>query len=211
MVSVGGRYHKAVVLVGLTGGIGAGKSSVAAELVAHGARLIDADVLARSVLASGGAGLPALRAEFGAGVFAADGSLDRARLAAVVFADEDARARLNAIVHPLVAARTAELVAQLPDDAVVVHDVPLLVENNMAARYDVVVVVEAPLPVRLARLSARGMSESDARARIASQASDEERRAVATALIDNDGSPAELHRRVVELWREHIGPLQSAG
>lgn len=186
--------------VGLTGGIGSGKSEVARRLVAHGAVLVDADEVAREVVAPGTPGLAAVVAEFGPAVLAADGSLDRERLAARVFADGAARERLNAIVHPLVRAETGRRFAAAPADAVLVNDVPLLVETGLAPAYDVVVVVEAPLEIRLARLAKRGMGAADAAARIAAQASDEERRAVADVILTNDGTLADLDRRVARLW-----------
>lgn len=191
-----------VLKVGLTGGIGAGKSEVSRRLAANGAVIIDADTVARDVVAPGTPGLAAVTAEFGPGVLAADGSLDRGRLGALVFADAAARGRLNAILHPLVRAETRRRFAAAPPGGVVVNDVPLLVETGLAPSYDVVVVVEAPEPVRLARLTGiRGMSEADARARIAAQASDTERRAVADHVVTNAGSPEELDRRVEMLWR----------
>ncbi|WP_250285917.1 MULTISPECIES: dephospho-CoA kinase [unclassified Frankia] len=186
--------------VGLTGGIGAGKSAVARLLAGHGAVVIDADQLAREVVAPGTPGLQAVVEEFGAHLLGADGALDRAALGAVVFADPDARRRLEAITHPLVGARAAERMAQAPADAVVVYDVPLLVEAGLAGRYDVVVVVEAPLEVRLARLAGRGLPPGQARARMANQADDAARRAVADILVDNGGSPEDLRARVDEVW-----------
>jgi dephospho-CoA kinase len=196
-----------VLRIGLTGGIGAGKSAVAGLLAGHGAVVIDADTIAREVVEPGSPGFEAVVAEFGAGVCGADGRLDRAKLASIVFADEAARRRLNAIVHPLVAERTAELLAAVAPDAVVVHDVPLLVENGLAGHYDLVLVVEAPAAARLARLAERGMAPAEARARMAAQASDADRRAVADVLIRNDGSPDDLAARVDAVWRGRIGPL----
>ncbi len=190
--------------IGLTGGIGSGKSTVAALLVERGAVLVDADVLAREVVAPGTPGLAAVVAAFGPGVLGPDGSLDRPALAAVVFADPEQRARLDAVVHPLVRARAAELVAQAPADAVVVQDVPLLVETGQAGSYDLVVVVQASLPVRLARLEQRGMTEADARARIAGQATDDQRAAAADVLLHNDGTREELAAQVDELWRDRV-------
>lgn len=186
--------------VGLTGGIGTGKSTVAALLAQRGAMVIDADALAREVVAPGTSGLAAVIARFGAGVRGADGSLDRAKLGQLVFSDPAALQDLNAIVHPLVAQRTAELMAQAPADAIVVYDVPLLVENHLEGAYDAVVVVEAPLETRLLRLHERGMAADDARSRIGSQASDEERRAVASIVIDNGGTRADLQAQVDRTW-----------
>ncbi|GAA2614025.1 dephospho-CoA kinase [Dactylosporangium fulvum] len=190
-------------MVGLTGGIGAGKSAVATRLAALGAVIIDADRLAREVVAPGSAGLAEVVAAFGEGVLSADGSLDRATLARLVFNDDAARHKLEGITHPLVRARTAELVAAAPADAVIVNDVPLLVEKNMAGLYELVVIVFASLETRLDRLTRlRGMPEEDARARIAKQATDEQRRAVADIEIWNDGTPEDLDRAVEAAWRQ---------
>lgn len=191
--------------IGLTGGIGSGKSSVARRLAELGAWVVDADQLAREVVAPGTPGLAAVLREFGDDVRAPDGSLDRARLGQRVFTDPDARHRLNAIVHPLVAARSAELMASAPPGAVLVYDVPLLVENGLASAYDLVVVVEAPVEERLDRLTRdRGMSEQQGRDRIAAQATDEQRRAVADVVIVNDGTLEQLAARVDTLWRERL-------
>ena len=195
--------------IGLTGGIGSGKSTVARLLAERGALVVDADRIAREVLEPGTPGLAAVVAEFGAGVLAADGSLDRAALAAIVFADEGARRRLDAIVHPLVRQRSAELVAAAPADAVVVNDVPLLVETGQAGSYDLVLVVDTDVETRVARLIGRGLSERDARARIAAQATDEERRAAADVIVDNSGSPEELAEQVDRFWRERVAPARS--
>lgn len=185
--------------VALTGGVGSGKSTVAALLAEHGAFVIDADALAREVVEPGTPGFTAVVERFGPNVLAGS-RLDRAALAELVFTDEHARADLNAIVHPLVAERAAELMAAAARDAVVVYDVPLLVEAGLAAGFDVVVVVEAPAETRLARLQRRGLSAEDATGRMAAQASDATRRAVADVVIDNDGSQARLAERVSELW-----------
>ena len=187
--------------VGLTGGVGSGKSTVAALFAEHGAVVIDADALAREVVEPGTPGFDAVVARFGDEVVGPDGSLDRAALAAQVFNDDAKRADLNAIVHPLVGRRMLEL-AEAAGDDVVVYDVPLLVENDLAAGFDFVVVVLADPDVRLARLAERGMAEADARARMAVQATDEQRRAVADAVIENDGTRAELAARVDAVWAE---------
>ncbi|MFE2369046.1 dephospho-CoA kinase [Streptomyces sp. NPDC059401] len=180
--------------VGLTGGIGAGKSEVSRLLVERGAVLIDSDLISREVVE-----------EFGPDVLTAEGALDRPALGALVFADAERRAALNAIVHPLVGARAAELERAAPEDAVVVHDVPLLTENGLAPLYDLVVVVDASAETQLDRLvRLRGMTESDARARMAAQATREERRAVADLLVDNDGSHEALVSRVDEVWDELV-------
>jgi len=190
-----------VLRVGVTGGIGAGKSTVARRLAARGAVLIDADALAREVLAPGTTGLAEVREAFGNGVLGPDGGLDRAALGALVFADGDARARLNGITHPRIAALTAERVAAAPDDAVVVHDVPLLVENAMGDRYHLVVVVEASVDIRLERLvGRRGMSAQAARARIAAQADDGQRRAAADVVLRNDGDVESVRGATDGLW-----------
>ncbi len=194
--------------IGLTGGIGSGKSTVAALLTERGAVLVDADRIARAVLEPGTPGLAAVAGEFGTGVLTADGALDRAALAAVVFADPRARARLDALVHPLVRAQAAEEMARAPEDAVVVQDVPLLVETGQAGSYDLVVVVETDLATRLRRLVERGLPEDDARARIAAQATDEQRRAVADVVLDNSGSREELAAAVDRFWRERVVPVR---
>jgi dephospho-CoA kinase len=193
-----------VLRIGLTGGIGSGKSTVSELLAARGAVIVDADRIAREVVEPGTPGLAAVVDAFGEQVLAADGSLDRPALAAVVFSDPAARARLDAIVHPLVRRRSAELVAAAPAGAVVVNDVPLLVETGQAASFDVVLVVEADPEIRVARLVQRGLTEDDARARIASQASDEQRRAVADVVLDNSGTPEELAEQVDRFWAERV-------
>lgn len=189
--------------VGLTGGIGAGKSEVSARLAARGAIIIDADKIAREVVEPGTPGLAAVVAEFGEQVLRPDGSLDRERLGSIVFAEADRRAALNAIVHPLVGERMNELVESAPQDAIVVYDVPLLTENNLSELYDMVVVVDVPVETQLARLTGRrGMSEEDARARIAAQATREERLKIADYVIDNSGTLEELDAAVDALWAE---------
>ncbi|MBG0829614.1 dephospho-CoA kinase [Planomonospora sp. ID67723] len=187
--------------VGLTGGIGSGKSEVSRRLSALGATVIDADKIAREVVEPGTEGLARVAAVFGDEVLHDDGTLDREKLGSIVFADSEKLAALNAIVHPLVGARVAELQSQADDHAVVVYDVPLLAENNLAPMYDVVVVVDAADEIRLARLvGVRGMTEQDARARIAAQASREERLAIADVVISNEGSLEDLEARVAEVW-----------
>ena len=193
--------------IGLTGGIGSGKSTVAGLLAARGARIVDADRIAREVVEPGTPGLEAVVAAFGQEVLTPEGALDRPALAAVVFADPDARRRLDGIVHPLVRARATELVAAAPPDAVVVQDVPLLVETGQAGSYDLVLVVEADLDTRVRRLVGRGLAEDDARARIAAQASDEQRRAVADVVLDNSGSVEDLSAQVDRFWAERVTPV----
>ncbi|GAA5116061.1 dephospho-CoA kinase [Haloechinothrix salitolerans] len=196
--------------VGLTGGIGAGKSTVASRLEEHGALLIDADAIAREVVEPGTPGLAAIVAEFGDEVLAEDGSLDRPAMAERVFNDEAARGRLNGIVHPLVGERTAELLSGAPEDAIVVHDVPLLVENHLAPSYHLVLIVNAPADVRVRRLAeSRGMPEADARARIAAQADEQRRRAVADVWLDNSGSPEMVRTEVDTLWSERLVPFEA--
>ncbi|GAB2926209.1 dephospho-CoA kinase [Streptomyces sundarbansensis] len=191
--------------VGLTGGIGAGKSEVSRLLVSYGAVLIDSDLISREVVEPGTPGLAAVVEEFGPAVLTAEGALDRPALGALVFADDGRRAALNAIVHPLVGARAAELERAAPEDAVVVHDVPLLTENKLAPLYDLVLVVDASAETRLDRLvTLRGMTEADARARMAAQATREERRAVADLIVDNDGPREALDARVREVWDELV-------
>ncbi|MFE1317763.1 dephospho-CoA kinase [Kitasatospora phosalacinea] len=189
--------------IGLTGGIGAGKSEVSRQLAAHGAVIVDSDVIAREVVAPGTPGLAAVAAEFGPDVLLPDGALDRPALGRVVFADPARLAELNAIVHPLVRARSAELESAAGPDAVVVHDVPLLAENGLAPLYDLVVVIDVPDAERLRRLvELRGMAEDEARSRMAAQASREDRLAVADLVLDNSGDLEQLTARVDALWRE---------
>jgi dephospho-CoA kinase len=188
--------------VGLTGGIGAGKSEVSRRLATHGAVVIDADVVARKVVEPGTPGLAEIVAAFGEKVLRPDGSLDRDRLGGIVFADPASRARLNAIVHPRVGERMAEIEQSAGDSAVVVHDIPLLTENNLAPGFDVVVVVDAPPEVQEERLARRGLTQEQALARMRAQASRDQRLAVATAVVDNSGTFADLDRRVSELWAD---------
>ncbi|WP_329340349.1 dephospho-CoA kinase [Streptomyces sp. NBC_00663] len=191
--------------VGLTGGIGAGKSEVSRLLVERGAVLIDADRIAREVVAPGTAGLAAVVEAFGADVLTADGSLDRPKLGAIVFADPERLAVLNSIVHPLVGARSRALESAAAEDAVVVHDVPLLTENGLAALYDVVVVVDASPQTQLDRLvRLRGMTEDDARARMAVQATREKRLEIADIVIANDVPLEDLRQRVADVWDELV-------
>ena len=194
--------------VGLTGGIGSGKSEVARRLVAHGAVLIDADVAAREVVVPGSRGLKRIVAAFGDDVLSPDGSLDRARLGEIVFGDPELRAKLNAIVHPLVrewmgaAERTAVQAAD-PPGPIVVHDVPLLAESRGKGGFDLIIVVDVPPELQIERLvSQRGMVQGQARARMEAQASREQRLEVADIVIDNSGSLDDLDHRVAEVWAE---------
>ena len=202
-----GGYCPDVVRIGLTGGIGSGKSTVSALLAARGAVIVDSDRIAREVVEPGTPGLARVVEAFGEGVLASDGSLDRAALAAVVFADPEARRRLDGIVHPLVRARASELAAAAPPDAVVVHDVPLLVETGQASSYDLVLVVEADPATRVSRLVQRGLTAEDARSRMDAQASDEQRRAVADVVLDNSGTREQLVEQVDRMWVERIQPV----
>lgn len=196
------------VRVGLTGGMGAGKSSVAARLREHGALVVDADAIAREVVAPGSAGLAAIVERFGDDVLRADGSLDRAALGAKAFADDAARRDLEAITHPRIAARTVELMGQAAPGQVIVHDIPLLVELHREGDYDLVVVVDAPVDVRVQRLADhRSIPEDVARQRIAAQATAEQRRAVADVWIDNTGDADALKAAVDAAWNERIVPL----
>ncbi|MFI0190513.1 dephospho-CoA kinase [Streptomyces sp. NPDC017082] len=190
-----------MLTVGLTGGIGAGKSEVSRLLVEHGAVLIDSDRIAREVVAPGTPGLAAVADAFGTDILAADGSLDRPRLGSLVFADPGKLAVLNSIVHPLVRDRSRELQSAAAEDAVVVNDVPLLTENGLAPLYDIVIVVDASPETQLDRLvRLRGMTEDDARARMAAQATREQRRQIADVVIDNDVPLDALRKRVAEVW-----------
>lgn len=199
-----------VLRVGLTGGIGSGKSTVARLLVSHGAVLIDADVIAREVVEPGTRGHEAVVAEFGEGVLRPDRAIDRPALGRVVFADNGRLLALNAIVHPLVAERRAELLAETSDDAIVVEDIPLLVENDMAAGFHLVVVVGADAAERVRRLvESRRMGEDDVWSRVRAQAGDEQRRAAADVWLDNSGSVAALEEAVDELWRGRLVPFEA--
>ncbi len=196
----------AVLLVGLTGGIGSGKSTVADLLVRRGAVVVDADAAARSVVEPGTPALAALVERFGAGVLGSDGALDRPALAALAFADEQSRKDLEAITHPAINAEFLRQMQAAPADGIVVCDVPLLAESEQARGrgYPVIIVVEAPLDLRLDRLEGRGVPRDDAARRMAAQASDEERRAIATHVIDNSGDLAALERQVEDLWPDLV-------
>jgi dephospho-CoA kinase len=199
--------QRRVLRVGLTGGIGSGKSEVSRRLAGHGAVVIDADVAARAVVAPGTPGLARVVEAFGADVVGPDGALDRDRLGAIVFRDPASRTTLNAIVHPLVGQwmRAAERAAvdAAGGDLIIVHDVPLLAENRRAGDFDLVIVVDVPPELQLERLvGQRGMSPDQARARMAAQASRPQRLAVADLVIDNSGSLADLDQRVAEVWAD---------
>ena len=188
--------------VGLTGGIGSGKSTVSALLAERGAIVVDADAIARAIVEPGEPALSEIAEAFGAEVIGPDGALYRARLAALVFGDPDALERLNAVTHPRIAQRSAEMIAQAPTDAVVVYDMPLLVEQGPDALtgWDHIAVVDCPDDVRLGRLVARGIDADDAHRRMASQATREERIAVADTVIDNSRDLASLTGQVDSLW-----------
>ncbi|MFE5794900.1 dephospho-CoA kinase [Streptomyces sp. NPDC056503] len=189
--------------IGLTGGIGAGKSEVSRLLVSYGAVLIDADRIAREVVEPGTEGLAAVVAAFGEDVLTGDGTLDRPRLGSIVFADPERLATLNAIVHPLVGARSAELESAAGPGDVVIHDVPLLTENGLAPLYDLVVVVDASPETQLDRLvRLRGMAEEEAKARMAAQATRAARLEIADLVIDNDGPLDALEPQVRKVWEE---------
>jgi len=192
--------------VGLTGGIGSGKSEVSRRLAALGAVVLDADAAARAVVEPGTPGLKRIAQTFGPGVLRPDGALDRAKLAEIVFADDAARKKLNAIVHPLVHEhmRAAEQAAVQAggDDVIVVHAVPLLAEGGRAGEFDLVIVVDLPPETQVERLAGRGMPEEQARARIAAQATREQRLAVADVVIDNSGTLADLDRQLSEIWAD---------
>jgi dephospho-CoA kinase len=194
--------------IGLTGGIGAGKSAVSTQFSQCGGVVVDGDVIAREVVEPGTEGLAALVDAFGDDILLPDGALNRPALAAKAFSSDETRATLNGIVHPLVGKRRAELIAAVPKDSVVVEDIPLLVESGMAPMFPLVVVVFADAEVRLTRLvQQRGMAEDDARARIAAQASDQQRRAVADVWLDNSGTPEALAERAREVWDHRITPF----
>jgi len=196
--------------IGLTGGIGAGKSMVAQRLVELGATLVDADVIAREVVQPGSPGLASVVASFGDGLLDENGALNRPKLASIVFGDPDARRRLNGIVHPLVGQRTTELVAAAAEDSVLVQDIPLLVEGSLAPAFPLVVVVHAAEQERVRRLIAdRGMTAEDARARIAAQADEAARRAAADVWLDNSGTPDTVLAEVDRLWHERLRPFEA--
>jgi len=191
-----------MIRVGLTGGMGSGKSTVAQMLADRGALVVDGDQIARELVEPGAPALADLVERFGSGILRADGSLDRAGLADIVFPDPTQLAALDAIMHPRIAERSAQMLAEAERTGtpVAVYDMPLLVENGMADDFDVVVVVEAPVPVRLARLAVRGVRASDAQERMARQATDAERAAVADVVIDNSGDEDALWEQVDRAW-----------
>lgn len=198
-----------MLMVGLTGGIGAGKSTVTAVLADEGAVIVDADRIAREVVEPGTPGLAMLVAEFGDDIVGPDGALDRAALAARAFSDPARTAALNAITHPLIGERTAELFSSAPADGIVVHDMPLLVEGGMTPGYHLVIVVDTPAEIRLERLvGQRGMPEDDARARMSRQATDEQRRAVADVLVDNSGPREPVRELVRDLVEHRLRPFE---
>lgn len=194
--------------IGLTGGIGAGKSTVSATFAECGGIIVDGDVIAREVVDPGTEGLAQLVEAFGEDILLPDGALNRPALAAKAFVDDEKRAKLNGIVHPLVGRRRQEIIDAVHDDAVVVEDIPLLVETGMAPAFPLVVVVTADIETRVTRVvQQRGMDEADARARIKAQAPEEQRRAIADVLLDNSGSEAELVEGARALWYNRVLPL----
>jgi len=198
------------VRIGLTGGIGSGKSAVARRFVELGAVVVDADAIARDVVERGTSGLASVVAEFGADVLTASGELDRAKMAGIVFNDADRRKALENIIHPLVRERSQALIDEAGDDAIVVYDVPLLAEqvdtpSDRRDEFDLILVVEAPISVRLDRLEVRGLTREDAQRRIDNQASDEQRREIADVVIVNDDSLDVLEATVDDLWWELFG------
>jgi len=198
--------------VGLTGGIGAGKGEVARRLAAYGAVVIDADQVARDVVAPGMPGLDEIVKAFGAGVLRPDGSLDREKLGEMVFADDALRGQLNAIVHPRVGERMREIEEQAAATDVVVHEIPLLAEGGLAGAFDVVVVVDAPPEIQVERLvRLRGMTRQHALARMSAQASREDRLAIATFVVDNSGSLDDLDDHVAALWAELSRRVEESG
>jgi dephospho-CoA kinase len=192
------------IMVGLTGGIGSGKSTVAEMLARRGAVVVDADAIAREVVEPGTPALAKLVERFGADILEADGSLNRPALAAKAFVDDETRKELEAITHPAIGEEFLRRIAEAPEGAIVVHDVPLLVESTRGIEYAAVIVVEAPLETRLDRLEGRGVDRADAKRRIGLQASDEERRAVATWVVDNAGDLAALEAQIETIWAELV-------
>jgi dephospho-CoA kinase len=197
-------------MVGLTGGIGSGKSTVAAMLTARGAIVVDADRIAREVVEPGSPALEKLVERFGPEILNDDGTLDRAALAARAFVSEETKLDLEGITHPAIGEEFLRQVAAAPEDGIVVHDVPLLVESKRGLEYAAVIVVEAPKEVRLARLEARGIPRDDAERRMAMQAGDDDRRAVASYLVDNSGDLAALERQVDDIWKALVAQAREA-
>jgi dephospho-CoA kinase len=193
--------------IGLTGGIGAGKTTVSATFSECGGIIVDGDVIAREVVEPGTEGLAQLVDAFGADILLPDGALNRPALASKAFVDDEQRAKLNAVVHPLVARRRQQIIDAVHEDAVVVEDIPLLVETGMAPMFPLVVVVTADEETRVERLIKRGMDDADARARIKAQAPEEQRRAIADVLLDNSGSQGELVETARDLWYNRVLPL----
>ncbi len=189
--------------IGLTGGIASGKSTAAREFARLGAVLIDADVVAREVVEPGTEGLARLVAYFGERILRPDGRLNRAELGRIVYGDEAARSQLNSIVHPLVRARREQLEAAAPDGAIVMHDIPLLVETGQQDDFDAVIVVDVPIDIQIERIVKRdGLSREDALNRVAAQASREERLRAATYVIDSSGPKQQTYAQIAEIWDE---------
>lgn len=197
--------------IGLTGGIGSGKSAVSTVLAELGATIVDADKIAREVVEPGTDGLAQIIAAFGSTMLDDEGALNRPALAQIVFNDDQARTTLNAIVHPRVRERSAQLVADAGPHAIIVHDIPLLAEGTMAPSFHLVLVVDTPVPTRLERLTgSRGMDRDDALARIKAQATDEQRLAIADVVLDNSGTPQQLREQIEEHWNRRLAPYADA-
>lgn len=197
------------LLIGLTGGIASGKSVVSQMLSELGAIIVDADKIARDAVAKGSNGLAQVVEAFGSEILTEDGNLNRPALGAKIFADEELRETLNEIVHPIVRAESARLVDNAPQDAVVVQDIPLLVETGQAGNFDLVLVVQAPEEERIRRMvEDRNLSQGEAESRIAAQATDEQRAAVADVVIENSGTFDELRHQVKDFWDNRVSPAQ---
>ncbi len=196
-----------MMIVAVTGGIGSGKSTVSALLVARGGLLVDSDLVAREVVAPGSDGLAAIAECFGASVISPDGSLNRPAMASIVFSDPTARALLNDITHPLIRRRFAEVVQSAPADALIINDIPLLNSVQGAAGFALVIGVGADAERRISRLIGRGLSETDARSRMGAQITDHERRLLADHWLDNDGTPEEIRAQVDDLWRSRLSVM----
>lgn len=200
------RPRSRALRIGLTGGIGSGKSTVSSALEGIGATLADADRIAREVVERGSGGLQRLVDRFGHGILLGSGELDRAALAAIIFADREAREEVEGILHPLIAERAAAILARAPEDGLAVYDVPLLVEAGLAGRFDAVIVVGAPVDLRIERLEARGIPRDDALRRMAAQSADADREALAHILVDNSGTREDVIALVEAIDRSWLRP-----
>ncbi|MCI7513098.1 dephospho-CoA kinase [Schaalia hyovaginalis] len=202
------RPRARALRIGLTGGIGSGKSTVSSALEGIGATVADADRIAREVVERGSEGLQRLIDRFGEDILLASGGLDRAALAAIIFADRDAREEVEAILHPLIADRAAAILARAPEDGLAVYDVPLLVEAGLAGRFDAILVVEAPVELRLERLEVRGTPRDEALSRMSAQSSDDDRRALAHILVENSGTREDAIGLVEAIDRSWLRPAR---